>query len=290
MLKNDKIKFLLSLAQEFEGQLDFINSDADDIYIEPTQSMIPADLSLNSIEELDQIKEFNKNIKDLLKQYDHTAEVSNPLLDQSKNPAASSSSEIKSTKFQDRGYQAPIKSNFYSSGNFSVTPTDPRHTKGHMGVDLRAPGGTLIYPFLPGIVTNITPNSKGGYVVNIDHQDGFKTYYAHCGTIKTNVGDIVGYDDPIATVGDSGNAKGTWPHLHFQVSKNGVTEDPSKYFNVPKFTNPDKNEQMWLSPSAIQEASNFNINNNLANNKKVANSISRISNLANKYYNISKIR
>jgi murein DD-endopeptidase MepM/ murein hydrolase activator NlpD len=163
-----------------------------------------------------------------------------------------------------RGPQAPIKSDWKVSGTFSLTPTDPRHPKGHLGVDMRAPGGTLIYPFAPGIVTYVGTDNKGGYVVKIDHENGFKTYYAHCGTIIAKEGDKVDYNTSIATVGDSGNAKGTFPHLHFQVSKNGVVQDPAIYFNVPKYTDPVKNESAWMSEDAKKEADAFDITKHTA--------------------------
>lgn len=158
-----------------------------------------------------------------------------------------------------KGPQAPIKSHWETSGTFSLSPTNSRHPKGHLGVDLRAPGGTSIYPFAPGIVTYVGTDNKGGYVVKIDHEKGFKTYYAHCGTIMVKKGDKVDCNTPIATVGDSGNAKGTSPHLHFQVSQNGSVQDPAQYFTVPKYTDLRKGELSWMSQDARNKAYAFNI-------------------------------
>ena len=56
-----------------------------------------------------------------------------------------------------KGPQAPIKSHWETSGTFSLSPTNSRHPKGHLGVDLRAPGGTSIYPFAPLITFSKSP-------------------------------------------------------------------------------------------------------------------------------------
>lgn len=254
--KKNRLKYLLSLAQNDSYSLfnNIEESGADDIYITPSVSIIDDSKELEDLVKLDKIK--------YLLEQDATISVppvaSSPVLPPTKTPAVKQPPML-SDLLVGENYQAPIKDSWYSSGGFSLTPTNIRHPQGHMGVDLRAPGGTLIYPMLPGVVTNITPNTKGGYVVNVDHKHGLKTYYAHCGTIKVQVGDVVDYNTPIATVGDSGNAKGTWPHLHFQVSKNGIIEDPAKYFNVPKYTEPTKLDKKWLSTESQEEASNFNI-------------------------------
>lgn len=173
--------------------------------------------------------------------------------------------KIQSIKYNTE-YQPPIKSDWKVSGTFSLSPTDARHPKGHLGIDMRAPGGTFIYSFAPGIVTHVGTDNKGGYVVKIDHKNGIKTYYAHCGTVMVHDRDEVDNNTPIATVGDSGNAKGTFPHLHFQVSKDGVVQDPAKYFTVPKYTAPNKDEKSWISQDAKQEASNFNMSKHLSSN------------------------
>lgn len=186
--------------------------------------------------------------------------------------------------------QAPIKANFYNSGAFSYQATDARHPKGHMGVDMRAPAGTPIYPFAPGIVTNVGSSSIGGNIVNIQHANNLRSYYAHCGTVKVHKGDKVDNNTIIATVGDSGNAKGTMPHLHFQVWENNQIQNPEKYFTMPKYTNFDKNsEKFWMSEEAKAEALKFNMKNHIANNRLAFSlEVRKLIKLADAYYNISQ--
>ncbi len=171
-------------------------------------------------------------------------------------------SDAKSTS----GYQAPIKGNWGNSGGFSPNAVRPNGRKGHFGVDMRAAGGTAVYPLADGIVTNVGSNSLGGNVINITHADGVRSYYAHLGSIKVFKGDKVNLNTVIGTVGASGNAKDTFPHIHFQVWKNDQLQDPAQYFSIPIYSNP-KNEQTWLSEEAKQEAKSFNINNHLSKRK-----------------------
>lgn len=183
-------------------------------------------------------------------------------------------------------FQPPIKSGWKVSGLFSMTATDPRHPKGHMGVDMRAAGGTPIYPLAPGIVTAVTTDSLGGNVVYMDHANGIKTYYAHCGTISVHKGEKVGYDTQIATVGNTGNAKDTWPHLHFQVWSNGQIQNPNKFFTVPPYTNPTKDEKMWQSEDAKKEAMSFNLQRHVASKKTAfTNQVNDLLKIASQYYN-----
>lgn len=197
---------------------------------------------------------------------------------------------VASQKGSLQNIQAPIKGSWLSSGGFSLQPTDKRHPNGHMGVDMRAPAGTPIYPMTPGVVTSVGSSPKGGYTVNIQHANGLRSYYAHCSTVKIHQGDKVNNDTVIATVGDSGNARGTVPHLHFQVWKDNQIQDPASFFSVPKYVpyNPKK-ENFWLSDTAKQEAKVFNMKSHLANRRVAfSKNVQRIIKIAEVYYNLSK--
>ncbi len=148
----------------------------------------------------------------------------------------------------DTGYQAPVKGSWKNSGDFSPgAATDARHPNGHQGIDIRAPGGTPVYPIAAGIVTNVGTDPKGGNVVNVKHDKGVTTYYAHLGTTSVAKGQEVTKETPIGTIGDSGNAAGTWPHCHFQVWNNGQITNPGNFFTVPRYQNVDATvEKQWL--------------------------------------------
>jgi murein DD-endopeptidase MepM/ murein hydrolase activator NlpD len=165
------------------------------------------------------------------------------------------------------GYQAPIKGTFYNSGDFIPDKyLNPMHPHGHKGVDLRAPGGTAIYPIAPGVVLSIGSSPKGGNNAVIQHPNNVKTYYAHMGSIKVHKGDKVDVNTVIGTVGESGNAKGGIPHLHFQVWENGTLKNPKTFFSMPSYSNVNKQEKRWLSTDHKQNANKFNIHQHLSSN------------------------
>jgi murein DD-endopeptidase MepM/ murein hydrolase activator NlpD len=167
-------------------------------------------------------------------------------------------------RFENQQYQAPIKEQWFNSGDYSPDrPTDSKHPKGHKGIDMRAPGGTAIYPMTSGKVTNVGTDPMGGNIVNIDHGNGIRTYYAHLGTITARKGDIVSNNSQIGTVGESGNAKGTVPHCHFQVWVDGQITNPSRFFSVPKYTPIAKSEQRWL-PGQEDVAKNWSVKEHLS--------------------------
>ena len=84
-----------------------------------------------------------------------------------------------------------------------------------------APIGTPVYAMSNGIVTQSSCQRKGdGNQIEIMHDDGLESFYAHLDTIEVNVGDTVFCNQRIGTVGNSGQAAG--PHLDFTLYKDGT--------------------------------------------------------------------
>ena len=88
----------------------------------------------------------------------------------------------------------------------------------HEGIDIFAARGTPIHSTTPGIVRKVGTDSLGGNVVSILGPGGVGHYYAHLQQFAdiqpgdwVEVGTVLGY------VGDSGNAKGTPPHVHYGI-------------------------------------------------------------------------
>ncbi len=88
----------------------------------------------------------------------------------------------------------------------------------HNGVDLFAPTGTAIFAPVGGTVERY-PNPAGGLAVQLYGRDGNRYYFAHLdeygegGSVAG--GDIIGY------VGNTGDARYTSPHLHFEIHPGG---------------------------------------------------------------------
>lgn len=99
----------------------------------------------------------------------------------------------------------------------------------HTGVDLAVPIGTKVKASDGGKV--IFTGRSGGYglLVKVDHGNGYVTYYGHLSKILVKDGDRVAKGDVIALSGNTGNTTG--PHLHFEVRKNGVPQNPLTYLN-----------------------------------------------------------
>lgn len=95
----------------------------------------------------------------------------------------------------------------------------------HDGLDLLAQQGASVYASADGVVTEVIRSGKGrGNQIEITHESGYVTRYAHLGNIKVSKGQKVSRGKEIATVGITGNSFA--PHLHYEVHRNGVAIDP----------------------------------------------------------------
>lgn len=97
----------------------------------------------------------------------------------------------------------------------------------HQGIDIAAPTGTPICSADDGVVVFAGWMSGYGNCVIIDHGSGYKTLYGHASKIYTSEGKRVSKGEKIAAVGSTGRSTG--PHLHFEVRKNNIPQNPLKY-------------------------------------------------------------
>lgn len=88
----------------------------------------------------------------------------------------------------------------------------------HQGVDIFAPRGTPVIATTRGIVSRLGDNSLGGTVVWVLGPGGDRHYYAHLDSVAdVRTGQRIAAGDVLGTVGNSGNARGAPPHLHYGV-------------------------------------------------------------------------
>jgi murein DD-endopeptidase MepM/ murein hydrolase activator NlpD len=59
----------------------------------------------------------------------------------------------------------------------------------------------------------------------VNHNNGYKTLYAHLSNISVNVGQTVPKGAVLGTMGSTGHSTGI--HLHFEVLKNGSNINPA---------------------------------------------------------------
>jgi murein DD-endopeptidase MepM/ murein hydrolase activator NlpD len=101
----------------------------------------------------------------------------------------------------------------------------------HMAIDITSSVGTPIVASHDGTVSNISSGTwDGGYGTSIwvDSGTGFESHYAHLGGVNVGVGDtVVVGKTVIGWIGMTGRTTG--PHVHFEISKNGVLVNPLSY-------------------------------------------------------------
>ncbi len=100
-------------------------------------------------------------------------------------------------------------------------------TSNHKGIDIACAYGTPIYAADGGRVTYAGYKGAMGYVVIIDHNNGYVTYYEHNSSLLVSTGQTVYKGQQIAKAGRSGVASGV--HCHFGIMRNGSYVNPLNY-------------------------------------------------------------
>ena len=127
----------------------------------------------------------------------------------------------------------PIGGNFRQSSNFG-NRTDP-FTGGrafHSGMDFAAPTGTTVLSAAAGVVSFVGTKSGYGKVVEVKHDNGLVTRYAHLSGYLAREGQAVNVGTPIAKVGSTGRSTG--PHLHFEIRKADEAINPKAFLDAGK--------------------------------------------------------
>ena len=94
----------------------------------------------------------------------------------------------------------------------------------HSGTDIANSTGTPLYAAASGTVTWSGAKGTYGYLVKVDHGNGFVTYYAHCSQLLVSEGDWVEQGHTIALMGSTGRSTG--PHCHFEIRWQDEPLDP----------------------------------------------------------------
>ncbi|MBD5634451.1 MAG: M23 family metallopeptidase [Candidatus Eremiobacteraeota bacterium] len=97
----------------------------------------------------------------------------------------------------------------------------------HAGVDLAADYGDPVVASAAGTVVSAQYDGGYGNKIDIDHGNGYHTWYCHLSRIDVSAGQFVRKVEHIALVGSSGESTG--PHLHYQVMLDGKAVDPTPY-------------------------------------------------------------
>ena len=123
-------------------------------------------------------------------------------------------------------YQKPVEGTVTSSFGFRDHPVAGTE-RFHYGLDIGCEKGTVIHAFADGTVTAVAESTELGKYLILTHEDGYTTLYAHCSRVNASSGQSVRMGDPIAEVGDTGDATGY--HLHFELHQNNIYLNPIYY-------------------------------------------------------------
>jgi len=106
-----------------------------------------------------------------------------------------------------------------------TSPYGNRGSRMHLGIDIANSVGTNIYAADGGKVIFTGYHRTYGYMIEIDHENGYVTRYAHLSRILVSTGNRVYKGEIIGKMGSTGSSTGS--HLHFEILKNGVNINPS---------------------------------------------------------------
>ena len=81
------------------------------------------------------------------------------------------------------------------------------------------------------VITNKNKKTGSGNYVIIRHPGNISTLYGHLLEVYVKKNNLVRQGEVIGSVGKTGNANyaDIQPHLHFEVRKNGIPQDPLEY-------------------------------------------------------------
>ncbi|PCU17701.1 peptidase [Listeria monocytogenes] len=148
---------------------------------------------------------------------------------------SSSSNEATETVSSGGGQFIKPASGILTSGFSERTNPVTGKYESHKGQDIAGGGTVTVSAAASGTVVFSGFGASGsgfggyGYVVKIDHGNGFQTLYGHmrAGSLKVVTGQQVSQGQPIGIMGSTGQSTGQ--HLHFEIHKNGIPVDPAPY-------------------------------------------------------------
>lgn len=141
--------------------------------------------------------------------------------------------------------------------------------RSHEGVDIFAARGTPIIAPTDGYVRTAGKRGIGGNVVWLyDSKRSQSLYFAHLNEILVEKGDQIKLGDTLGTVGNTGNARTTPPHLHFGIYKNGAT-NPINHLRAQGKRLKRVDNEFGLLGSEVRLTRNASMRNDINGNESI---------------------
>ena len=99
----------------------------------------------------------------------------------------------------------------------------------HQGTDVMAPHGARVFAFVDGVVSRESSSTNGGIQLSLQGDNGVEYFYAHLSGYAVSTGTRVRAGQLVAYNGQTGNARYTAPHTHFEVHLAGGPVNPYPY-------------------------------------------------------------
>lgn len=101
----------------------------------------------------------------------------------------------------------------------------------HPGIDIAVPSGSYFRAVGPGVVVERGEDPVYGLFVVVEHPLGYRSLYAHASVVVVEPGRAVRAGQVLGLTGSSGRS--TAPHLHLELSRDGVPVDPLEQLRRP---------------------------------------------------------
>jgi murein DD-endopeptidase MepM/ murein hydrolase activator NlpD len=99
----------------------------------------------------------------------------------------------------------------------------------HQGTDVMAPHGARVFAFVNGVVSRESSSTNGGTQLYLQGDNGVEYFYAHLSGYAVSTGTRVRAGQLVAYNGQTGNARYTAPHTHFEVHLASGPVNPYPY-------------------------------------------------------------
>lgn len=100
--------------------------------------------------------------------------------------------------------------------------------RAHFGIDIAVEEDTPVRAIGDGYVVFADWTNDGGFTIAVQHSDGYLSVYKHNNRLMKRIGDRVRNRESVALSGNTGEIT-TGPHLHFELWRNGLAQDPRLY-------------------------------------------------------------